>query len=275
MQVDGMADGMLEKSVIVAAHPDDEILWFSSIIKRVNAIIFCFLEHKSRPEWSIGRKKSLNEYPLKKISCLCIDASETYNRADWQNPVITDTGIGIANKNISSEKYNANFFKIIEALREKITGYKNVITHNPWGEYGHEDHVQVYRAVKKLQAEIRFNLWFSNYCSNKSLTLMSRYIPAFDYKLVTLKTDRSISYDIEKLYKKNGCWTWYDSYEWPDEESFIKESIIDKDDKIYGNIFPLNMININIKPFPDKSKKKRYVFCKLKRKLNKIKNYIK
>jgi len=265
---------MLEYSIIVAAHPDDEILWFSSIIEKVDIIVICFLKHKSNPGWSLGREKSLSQYPLKNMSYLGLDASETFNGADWQNPVINSIGLEITNKSISTEKYNSNFFKLIKALKQKLSGCKNVITHNPWGEYGHEDHVQVYRAVKSLQAQMHFNLWFSNYCSNKSLILMSRYISTFDSKIITLKTNKTISHDIEELYKKNGCWTWYGDYKWPDEESFIqdneesfiKDNIDEEDKKAYGNIFPLNMINVKNEKIANKSAPKN-IFSKLKEKL--------
>lgn len=259
-------DEILDKSIIIAGHPDDEILWFSSLIEKVDIIVICFLEHKSNPGWSAGRKKSLSQYPLKNMFYLGIDASETFNGADWQNPVIKNNGIEIANKSISTEKYNSNFFELTKALKHELTGYKNVITHNPWGEYGHEDHIQVYRAVKSLQAKMHFTLWFSNYCSNKSLILMSRYFSTFDSKIITLKTNKIISYDIAELYKKNGCWTWYDDYKWPNEESFIKDNIDEEDKKAYGNIFPLNMINVKNEQIVNKSTPKN-IFSKLKEKL--------
>ena len=59
---------MLDKSIIVSAHPDDEILWFSSIAEKVDKIVFCFSDCDSHPDWSTGREKSLSEYPIKNIT---------------------------------------------------------------------------------------------------------------------------------------------------------------------------------------------------------------
>ena len=57
---------MLEKSIIVVAHPDDEILWFSSLLDRVDCVVFCYVDSESEPKLSTERKKSLSEYPVKK-----------------------------------------------------------------------------------------------------------------------------------------------------------------------------------------------------------------
>lgn len=162
----------MNKSILVAAHPDDEALWFSSILDKVDEVIICFLECDSKPHWGIGRKKSLSEYPMKNISCLGIDESGAFNGANWRNSVITTYGIEISNKDISDEKYIENYNKLKEGLENKLTDCRNVFTHNPWGEYGSEDHIQVYMVVKQLQESMNFDLWFSNYCSNKSFNLM-------------------------------------------------------------------------------------------------------
>ena len=192
---------MLEKSIIVAAHPDDEVLWFSSILDKVDEMIICFLEHKSKPSWSIGRKQSLSEYPKKNISCLGIDASEVAYGADFHNPVITKFGIEISNKNISDKKYKENYHNVKEELGKRLAGCQNVFTHNPWGEYGHEEHIQIYRIIKELQEKMGFNLWFSNYCSNKSFSLIMRYISEFDSEYITLKTNKKLSNNIADIYK--------------------------------------------------------------------------
>jgi len=254
---------MFEKSLIVTGHPDDEVLWFSSILDKVNETILCFSYCKSKPHWGIGRQKSLLEYPVKKISCLGIDESESFNDINWYKPLITRFGLKIFNKrrdDRSDEIYKENYYKIKQYLENKLIGYHNVFTHNPWGEYGHEEHVQIYRVVKELQKEMKFNLWFSNYCSNKSYNLMLNYISGFNAEYVTLETNKILANTIKDVYKKNECWTWYADWEWFNEESFMKDKydhyewleeeshIRDKDNqekvKRYGHIFPINFIKI-------------------------------
>lgn len=255
---------MFEKSIIVTGHPDDEILWFSSILDKVCETILCFSYCKSQPQWGIGRQKSLLEHPVKNISCLGIGESETFNDGNWHKPLITGFGLKIFNKRrnvISAELYKENYYKIKQYLEKKLIGYHNIFTHNPWGEYGHEEHVQIYRVVKELQKEMRFNLWFSNYCSNKSYNLMLNYISGFNSEYVTLEINKILANKIKDLYKKHECWTWYADWEWFNEESFMKDKydhfewleeeshINDKNnpgkEKRYGHFFPINFIKID------------------------------
>lgn len=239
---------VLEKSIIVSAHPDDEILWFSSILDKVDEVVICFLNSKSKPHWSIGRKKSLSEHPIKNISCLEIDESEAFWHADWQKPVITNFGLEI-NDYVSRKRYKENYYELKQRLANKLIGYYNVFTNNPWGEYGHVEHVQIYRVIKELQEEIKFNLWFPNYCSNKSFKLMLKYVYGLDFEFKTFKTNKVLANSIKDLYKKNGCWTWYDDWEWLDEESFMKDKTLEERTENFGNIFPLNFITVEpIKP---------------------------
>jgi LmbE family N-acetylglucosaminyl deacetylase len=246
---------MFEKSIIVAAHPDDEVLWFSSILDQINEVIICCLENKSKPDYSNGRKKSLLEHPIKNICCLGINETGVFRTADWNNPVITRFGIQILKKDFLLTEYEGNYHKLKEKLENKLNGYHNVFTHNPWGEYGHEEHVQIYRVVKELQGEKKFNLWFSNYCSNSSFNLMLNYISGFDSEYVTLKTNKILANTVKDIYIKNRAWTWYDDWEWFNEESFMKDKNHTDRVKTYGHIFPLNMIKFD--PFVEVQRNSR------------------
>ena len=239
-------DNLLKKAAIVVAHPDDEALWFSSILDKVDRTIMCFLKCESRPDWTIGRIKSLKEYPLQNISCLSLDESEVFSDANFRDPVVTQYGIEIADKQISDEKYIENYYKLKKELKTRLLDFENVFTHNPWGEYGNEEHVQLYRVMRNLKDETGFNLWFSNYSSNKSYKLMLKHISNAKLEYVTLKTNIALSDNIKEIYKSNGCWTWYDDWKWFDEESFIKDNQLLNGKSNYGHMFPLNLINVEI-----------------------------
>lgn len=243
----GASPEILEKSIIVAAHPDDEVLWFSSILDKVNDVVVCFLEAKRYPWWGVGRRKSLAEYPIKNISCLNIDSSEVFERADWQNPVTTEYGIKLVSKHIpdSIEQYKRNYSAIKQQLENKLSGCCNVFTHNPWGEYGHEEHVQVYRVVKDLQAQMKFSLWYSNYASNKSFKLMLSHLERFCFESVAFETNRVLTTDVTNIYKRNKCWTWFDDWECFKEELFLKERAFEEGEERTGRLFPTNLIRVN------------------------------
>ena len=261
-------DEILKDSIIIAAHPDDEVLWFSSILDKVDHIKICFLKSESYPIWSKGRIKTIDEYPLSNISCLYIDEAEVFNDKNWGNTEVTKFGIAIKPNGFSKMqgiRYIRNYFKYIRnyhklkiRLRETLNQYRNVITHNPWGEYGNEEHVQVYRVVKELKKEYNFNLWFNNYSSNKSLKLMSYYLNLPTPEFVSLNTDKTLGKIIKDLYIKNRCWTWYDEWQWADNETIIKENFSNSKNDKFGKMTPINFINVRVdnEVLRHKSKKK-------------------
>ena len=127
-----------DRSILVVAHPDDEVLWFSSILRKVDEIIVCFLEVASRPDWTEGRRKSLASHPVGSITCLGLTESEGLNGANWRQPVLTKYGLEIRKSHdslagFSERMYTDNFATLVDRLRPMIRMYKNVFTHNPWG----------------------------------------------------------------------------------------------------------------------------------------------
>lgn len=213
---------MLGQSVIVAAHPDDEVLWMSSVLARVDDIILCYLEYAPQPALGKGREGVLSHYPLPNVHCLGLREAESFNHADWRNPRLNRHGLEISGGRDVSLRYRENYLQLFSLLRERLGKARNVITHNPWGEYGHEDHVQVYQVIKALQHEHQFDIWFSNYFSARSALLMGACLAGQDFCLQTLKTDKALARELSSLYRDNGCWTWPRDYEWPEEESFIR-----------------------------------------------------
>lgn len=239
---------LFQKSLIVASHPDDEILWFSSILEKVNEIALCFLGKKDNPTRQIKIQKSLSEYPLKNVTCFKVGQSSALFLVDWEKLTNTEYGIEISKRSPSKKLYRANYSILKDHLKNKLAGYQNVYTHNPWGEYGHPEHIQIYRVVKDLQRDMKFNLWFSNYCSNLSYKLMLDFFDRFiEAEYVTFKTNDDLINDIKKLYMKNYVWSWYDDWEWFKEESFIKDASTHTDNctsKKIPQIVPLNFMSI-------------------------------
>jgi hypothetical protein len=256
-----------KSSIIVVAHLDDEALWFSSILNEVDKIVVCFLNFWREPNLGIGRKKSISEYPLKNIDCLEIDEIGTFECADWNNPVLSEYGIELLKTRLN-EKYINNFYNLYQKLEKKLEGFDNVFTHNPWGDYGNEDHIQIYRVVKKLQKSLGFNLYFTNYCSNRSYALMTRIVYDHNFEYVTKETNKKLGEKIKNILMKNDAWFWINDWEWFDNESFIKEKKGKGKVKI-GPLFPINFIKMK-KINTDKKKltKKQYVKSAIKKFLN-------
>lgn len=235
------------KSVIVAAHPDDEVVWFSSVIEKVDDIIICYRDVDSKPKWTKGRRDSLAAYPLPNVSCLGIKESEVFDCANWADPVVMDYGLEVSNKTGSIARYKENYATLYTILEERLKGYDTVYTHNPWGEYGHEEHAQVYRVIRSLQERLPFRLWYTNYFSNKSIHYMQRILA--DSPLVNrpLPTNPIFATKVMELYRRHNCWTWYDNYIWPDQECFILDETPKGGERI-GKTLGLNFVQIGPSP---------------------------
>lgn len=214
-----------ENSAIVMAHPDDEVLWASSAMRAAAQIILCYERTLSFPAWEEGRRRSLAEFPLPTAINLGLTESEAFNSADWPDPVPADYGLAIRQHpdsmaNYSEARYRENFATLTATLPPLLKGRRNVITHNPWGEYGHEEHVQVFRAVAALRAELGYTVWVTGYASEKTWSAMRSLLPTLDCGGPGYPTDPALGEELKAIYRRNGCWTWFDDYRWPARETF-------------------------------------------------------
>ena len=240
----GITDADIREAVVVAAHPDDEILWFSGILNRVKRVVICYLHQESRPKVTAGRLKVLGDFPLATIHSLNLNLSDVFGCANWQHPCITSYGLDISHRSCSKKKYEANFERLRTELQELLRPYTNVFTHNPWGEYGHEEHVQVFRVIEGLQDQMGFALWVPNYVSNRSIPLMMNSKEKISNSFFRVSTDKILAAKIKDLYQKQECWTWYSDFQWKNEEIFLKVNPAGHYSHRLGRSFPLNFLDV-------------------------------
>jgi len=133
------------ENIIFVAHPDDEIIWFSSLINQKNTLlVICFdtisfdkqkenLEHTNKFSKILkGYQKIL---PVLWLKSPKVVSPKIFGKVDQR---IKD----ILKENIKS---------IINILEPK-----NIYTHNPWGEYGHSEHILLHNILKELRKDILF-----------------------------------------------------------------------------------------------------------------------
>lgn len=260
-----MAD-MLHNAIIIAAHPDDELLWFGAILKRVDQVIVVFEDYWPDPAMGPARARALANFPRDNVVNLKMPEAASYGCADWANPKLSQWGIELGwkcelrdakqhlkrllgNGNALSKgirrAYQDNYLHLVERLRSELTADMNVFTHNPWGEYGHEDHILVHRALVQLSDEIGFSLWMSNYCSERALPLAKTYFDSAEPQFEKLPVDKKFADEVSQVYRDAGCWTWADDWKWFDFECYMPAPRSQKMLKNQGHLFPLNMFNID------------------------------
>ena len=245
---------IINESVLVVAHPDDEVLWASSILSSVNKIIICFTNQYDRESnTTLGRKIIQKKFPLSNIVFLNLTEADIFNKGKWVDPKETEYGMHVEQ---DGHNYIKNYSLLKEKLKVFLVGVKTVITHNPWGEYGSEEHVQVHRAVYSLSDEFGFDTVVNGYVSEKSQRFMMMQRYKLDKIYCVLSTNYELQKNLKELYIANNSWTWKNNYKWPSQEIFY---IIKKLNSLEGvnNVqiipsevsSPLNFIWIN--PLPD------------------------
>lgn len=270
MRCNGTRPAFLRNSVIVAAHPDDELLWFGSVLKDVERVILVFRRFWGDSELGARRRAALDQHPHPRITCLDIDEAGSFGCADWKNPRPDDVGLAFSfSADLRSAKrrikraisavsgsdpapsfsvaadYRRNYAMIRSRLADQLLAGMNVFTHAPWGEYGHEDHVQVYRVLESLRDEIGFTLWVSNYCTERSFPLAARYFPATPVSYVRLPVDPDYCEQVAEVYRRTGCWTWTDDWAWFDDECFMEAPRSREQHPVpQRHLMPLNMFAI-------------------------------
>jgi LmbE family N-acetylglucosaminyl deacetylase len=206
------------QSAVVVAHPDDEALWLSSVLASVQRIVFAFGAVFDRPARSTARRQAVAALPLNGIVNLNIPESGV----DWKSyqvqPELTRLGIKISESSVR-ERYESNFTRLHDGLRASLSGCTDVYTHNPWGEYGHPEHIQVYRAVTALQEELGYTVWFSNYVSARNLTFVKSLAERLSWaQRVVVRPDLKLARALMGVYRHYGAWTYPLAHRWPADE---------------------------------------------------------
>ena len=204
---------------LVVAHPDDECLWLSSVLSAASRIVFAFGDPFGRPKIAAGRQRAVAELPLPGLINLAIPESGSRLAVDLSRPRLTPTGIAIGDEQ-AARRYDDNFDRLVTGLRPILAGYGVVFTHNPWGEYGHPEHIQLHRAILSLQAELGYTVGFSNYVDRRSWPLAQEIgrLPGWTQRF-TLTTDRDLARRLMAVYRRHGVWTWTNWHRWPARET--------------------------------------------------------
>lgn len=260
----------LEESVLVVAHPDDEVLWFSSILDTVTSIVIVFVDTEQRPDRDDARRASLAEHEYRdKMVSLDLAQVKSHNASDWPHPTETDYGLKLDRSLDLDGPYTEQAARVAAALAPHIRGTSNVFTHNPWGEYGHEDHVQLCRVATSLAIENGASIWYSNYVSGKSSRLMRQYLHGFANEYFTMNVDGPRARQIAETYIRNDAWTFEDDYVWFPSECFVQGPLESHAAGSEGTLFPVNYIRVPFDPVSANAPPPGF-FRKLRRKLRSV-----
>jgi len=240
----------LEQATLIVCHPDDEVLWFSSLLEKVRKIIIVYSIAPDMETWTEGRHAAEDEYPLANAEFWHYTESMCFQGGDWSAPTLNDMGLVLNQQGplpaYNPQLYEQNYHRLLTELEPVVRDSAAVITHNPWGEYGHEDHVMMYHAVSQLANRFGTPLWYDNHVSDRSLRLMSRFLGGKQKSFEFFPTNPKLAGCIQSLYEKHNCWTWpFPDYVYPDNECMILDSGSDQDKEVRGATAPLNYVDVD------------------------------
>lgn len=190
------------KSAIVVAHPDDEILWFGSMVSSVHRIVMCYADNPTLVRRGGQRRKVVESYPLAGIELLDIPEPDAGGAREMERHRLRQDLLG--------------------QLRLHLRGITRVFTHNPWGEYGHRHHKMVHSAVAELAREMEIEVFVSCYVGVAVLSQCGEVLRRGVAEESTGTVDRDLVSTIQSLYLKHGCWTWQKNWIWPEQEHFYR-----------------------------------------------------
>ena len=205
-----------EKSCIVVAHPDDEIIFLGSVIDKVNHTFISFLPYNNNKKTEF---KLMYEYPLiENVEFLLVDQSFCWGDVNWKTTAIIKHGVHLKS-GFQNLKYYKNYYTLYNILKPKLKDYKTVFTHNPWGETEHAEHIQVFQIVKELQQLYNYEIYYSNYIcmldeehtSFADKVIKERNIKSYPVKL---KIPVNKCLRIKKEYQKLNSWTGHPNHNW-------------------------------------------------------------
>ncbi len=132
------------QTLLVFAHQDDDLLWMLPFWE--NAYKFILAMAPLTPDHEALIAKHPKEYRDKHMSLWGSLSLDEY-RATWKDPLIR-------------QKY-LNYETIYAKLEAEISSsnVKRIVTHNPWGEYGHQHHRLLSSVVKDLAIKYKKDVW--------------------------------------------------------------------------------------------------------------------
>jgi LmbE family N-acetylglucosaminyl deacetylase len=230
-----------DNSALVVAHPDDEVLWFSSILAKVSRIVIVFVGPDHRAAIDGHRYRD-------KIITLDVEQVRSHNLSSWPYPEETEYGLRLSGDADLDDAYRAQAEIVTEKLEAVLEDCKNIFTHNPWGEYGHEAHVQLSKVTSAVAGKRGARVWYNNYVSGKSSRLMRNFMAGFRNDYFTQDVDVERARDIAGTYTQSGTWSFAADYAWFPAECFVCGPLESTSAPKEGTLFPVNYIRVPFDP---------------------------
>lgn len=171
---------------VLIAHPDDELIFCWPVLKDAKKIV-CASSDKNNPQrqWCRERRTCLEEVGrLIGSEVVCLDYDSEFYRLPHRTGELK---------------------RLAALLLAEIAG--PVFTHNPWGEYGHMDHILLHQIACQSGREV--------WCSDTAIEVDWLPIRRKSTGFPLAYRDAELFAELRAAYDAKGCWTW--SFDVPNE----------------------------------------------------------
>jgi LmbE family N-acetylglucosaminyl deacetylase len=218
-------------ALIVVAHPDDETLWLEPWLSDDALVVVALPTYPGNSALTAARAAIRDEFPAGRMEFLALESLDVLGRSDWRRREPMEYGVDLGARTLAATAaaYRENYRKLCEQLRPYVAAQPVVYTHNPWGEYGHEEHIQVCQAVLHVAADVGGSVWAwdglpARSLAGRGMRLRLDYYEADLGRLPrqTRRLDAERYRRLKSLYAARGAWTYHDDYEPPETLDYLQ-----------------------------------------------------
>ena len=233
----GVKNIKFQKAAIYVAHFDDELILFQPLCELVPFIRVCMYPFND----NYNQIKSQVSYGSKVESIWSEITSEKYTQP-------TITGIFDTSNIAERDEYFFGNDRLYNQIKSSILELKNqgidtIITHSPWGDYGHTHHMWIFSYIHQIAIENKLNVWCINKFMNgvewSEYVIHSRAIcvsPSYEFDPELTYSNAEVFHSIPIEGSTFDSWTWNDldwSYTVPFTNHILDDS--DPNNIIYTN----------------------------------------
>ena len=226
-----MSAAMEPRPLVVVAHPDDEIIWLAAAMSARPTVVAAFPDDPDRPTLTAGRLDVRAHYPVAGFHFLPLSQAGVVHQSDWLRRAPAPYGVTLSPScpPDRARAYVANYGALVTLLRPHIREHSCIYTHNPWGEYGHEEHIQVFNAVTSLARDPGQSVWVWDGPPAWRLladgvglrySYFGRRVRGLPRR--RLRIDIPLYQSIKQLYMSCHAWTWAPAYEPPQPSTYLQ-----------------------------------------------------
>jgi hypothetical protein len=218
-------------TILVLSHMDDDVIWMLPWWKITEKFISGAMPSASRYVTVVDQQQAYldaNGYnidyknnwimpwgtiTMKEYSDYYWDdmASAQYLKADHLIAYWDDSDLALVRTEVNRIKAKMEQYIADPAVTR-------IVTHNNWGEYGHQHHKAVNKAMRELAVKYRKDVWMLG-CDNGDFEDID--VPnGVTYTMASFN-DPTLFTSIRTIYQNNWCWTWPDNIPSGDHK-FIK-----------------------------------------------------